>query len=78
MNTKLILNSIILSLFLISSVIVMGCNNSFETTPTGSNVNQAAITEETIYAFPNEDLNDEEAKSLVFMREEEKLARDVY
>ncbi len=46
-----------------------------------TNVNQSALynkIESAILAFPKEDLDDSELAGLLLMREEEKLARDVY
>ena len=46
-----------------------------------TNVNQSALynkIESAILAFPKEDLDDNELAGLLLMREEEKLARDVY
>lgn len=43
-----------------------------------SQVDNATITAETLAAFPLEDISPEENAGLIFMREEEKVARDVY
>lgn len=43
-----------------------------------SGVQSNGITEDVISSFPAEDVSSEESEGLIYMREEEKLARDVY
>ena len=57
-----------------SAVLFSGCQNSLNTTQN----QQTTLSEEDIYELPKEELNDQEISGLAFMREEEKLARDVY
>jgi len=54
-----------------------GCSSSLEA-GTESIEEVQSITIETIEEFPFEELKEGESKGLIFMREEEKLARDVY
>jgi len=56
---------------------LVSCNSSVEA-GSESRYNNEAITSLTIEEFPVEELNQGEMDGLIFMREEEKLARDVY
>ena len=56
---------------------IISCSSSLEAGTDTNNTNQS-ITAQTIEEFPIEDLSEEEIFGLIFMREEEKLARDVY
>lgn len=53
------------------------CSSALEAGTDNTKSNQV-ITAETIAEFPLEELNQGEIDGLIFMREEEKLARDVY
>jgi len=70
-----------ISLLIVTSLIFLnGCdNNSDITAPTDEqNSLELMLIEETIAAFPLDSLSEEEVAGLELMREEEKLARDVY
>ena len=56
---------------------IISCSSSLEAGIDNTESSQL-ITAETIAEFPIEELNEGEANGLIFMREEEKLARDVY
>lgn len=74
MKTKLLVSA--LTIFL--SIIIFGCTSE---NPIEANMNNGASIElikETILSLPTEDLSAEEIAGLLLMREEEKLARDVY
>ncbi|MCW9013877.1 MAG: DUF2202 domain-containing protein [Gammaproteobacteria bacterium] len=60
---------------LISSILLTGCN---EDTLNSLEASADETIEEKISALPLEAISSEEEASLLFMREEEKLARDVY
>ena len=72
-----------IKLFLISGALIVGslnhtgCSNSAEAEPV-ANYSDQAISAEAINELPLEDVSPGEMNGLVFMREEEKLARDVY
>ena len=68
----LLLTGLILGSFNLTS-----CTNSVEAEPSGTMSDQE-ISAEAINDLPFEEVNPEEMGGLVFMREEEKLARDVY
>ena len=72
-RTKVIINNLIILFFSVS--IFYGCSNIVESEPTVSSDEEMMKTIETL---PKEELNTEEETGLVYMREEEKLARDVY
>jgi hypothetical protein len=55
----------------------MGCSNSVEAEPSETFSDQVNLTK-TINDLPFEEVNPGEMDGLIFMREEEKLARDVY
>jgi len=57
-----------------SAVLFSACQNSLNAIQN----QQATFSEEDIYELPKEELNEQEISGLAFMREEEKLARDVY
>jgi hypothetical protein len=74
MKIKILISA--LTIFL--SIIIIGCTNE---NPIEANMNNGASIElikETILSLPTEDLSAEEIAGLLLMREEEKLARDVY
>jgi hypothetical protein len=56
---------------------LISCTSAVEAGADNTQSNQL-ITAETIAEFPLEELNQGEIDGLIFMREEEKLARDVY
>ncbi len=67
---------------MIIGIISQGCSNEVTDNQNQYSENsmnyQESITEESLYKLAYEDLSDAERESLIFMREEEKLARDVY
>jgi hypothetical protein len=70
------LSVLLAGLFLVSFNMT-GCTNSVEAEP--SNIlSDQAISAEVLNDLPYEEIIPEEMDGLVFMREEEKLARDVY
>jgi hypothetical protein len=66
-----------LSAVAIGLINLMSCSSSLEAGTENSKNNQF-ITSLTIEEFPAEELSQGEMDGLIFMREEEKLARDVY
>lgn len=70
---------LIIGLIYLISLTIFGCNDNTPVEPTLYN-NQMSIEiiKTTIDSLPTESLNDSEIAGLLFMREEEKLARDVY
>ena len=54
------------------------CNSSTNPAIAATPNESYAIDDETIQTMPAEDLSESETEGMVFMREEEKLARDVY
>ena len=66
-----------LSGLLIGTVSFTGCKTSLEASDAANQYN-TEITSADINQFPAEELNQGEMDGLIFMREEEKLARDVY
>jgi len=75
-TTNIIRMLLVTGLTLILSNFI-SCTSSLEAN-SGINNGEQAISESTINDFPIEDLNQGEIDGLIFMREEEKLARDVY
>ncbi len=75
MKTQILIT--ILTVFL--SLGTFGCNSE-SPVETSAISDQASLElmKETIASLPTEDLSDEEIAGLLYMREEEKLARDVY
>ena len=69
--------SIIFALFLFTAIL-MGCENNDEVATPETTNNALYDLQGTIDSFPLEDLSEEEEEGLMIMREEEKLARDVY
>ena len=68
---------------IMSSLLVMGmtacsASDSLGAEAEGYSTSNMALISETIYAFQADSLSAEERSGLVLMREEEKLARDVY
>jgi hypothetical protein len=72
------LNIVIISVFLLS--ILVGCNekNSLVAADESYNEYQIQNMADTISNLPVSTLSDSEKEGIIFMREEEKLARDVY
>ncbi len=66
-----------LILILLLSVTLTQCDKDSDNA-VSANTQSGGLTEEVIASFPAEDVSDAEAQGLIFMREEEKLARDVY
>lgn len=66
-----IINKQVVVVVALFSIFIGGCNDDNST-------NQSNNIESQINAFPKEELNENEIASLLFMREEEKLAKDVY
>lgn len=78
------MNKITLAAFVIIGINIIGCDtkvtdnqNSNYTDYIGVNYNEQNLENE-LYKLAYEDLSADEKSSLMFMREEEKLARDVY
>jgi len=69
---------LIMSVGIISISFFTACSESENPVSPSSTSDYYAIDEETIQTLPTEDLSEAETEGLVFMREEEKLARDVY
>ncbi len=65
-----------LSMILLVAFAITQCRENSDS-GTSSTTN-SGLTEDVITSLPAEDVSEEEASGLVFMREEEKLARDVY
>ena len=72
-RTKLVINNLLAILLTVS--VFYGCSNVVESEPTVSSDEEMMKSIETL---PKEELNTNEETGLVYMREEEKLARDVY
>jgi hypothetical protein len=72
-HAKLVIYYTLLLLFIVGTF--YGCSNTVESEPLISSDEEMMKTIETL---PKEELNTDEETGLVFMREEEKLARDVY
>ncbi len=77
MNSTKYKLSILLTGFILGSFNFTGCANSVEA-ESSDTLSDQFITAESINELPFEEVNLEEMDGLVFMREEEKLARDVY
>ncbi len=78
MKFKLFIFSASLGAALLSSTILAGCTNSVNASGADTNNSDILITEAVIDSLPFEELSMEETNGLLLMREEEKLARDVY
>lgn len=65
-------------LFLGSVFLTLNCENSLSTQADLTSSETDAITAEEIYAMTYEEVDSTEMEGLIFLREEEKLARDVY
>lgn len=75
MKTKIVISSLVVFL----SLGIFGCTSESPIESSATN-NQASLEamKETIASLPVEELSEEEIEGLIWMREEEKLARDVY
>ncbi len=78
MKFKLFIFSASLGAALLGSTILSGCTNSVNASGADADASGTAITKAVIDSLPFEELSTEETNGLIFMREEEKLARDVY
>lgn len=72
-----------LGVSLLASTILIGCNNSNTANPASGDNDDHILFRESAFvteldAIPPGEISPEERASLVFLREEEKLARDVY
>lgn len=81
-KTRITLGAVALPLLVVSTLLA-GCGGGGDDSSAGAgagvpNTTSAAAMEATLAAIAPAALSDEEASGLVFMREEEKLARDVY
>ena len=78
MKVTSILIPFALSVTLVTGFSLSGCTNSVNASGS-QNIDEGTLfTEAVIDSMPIEELSEEETNGLVFMREEEKLARDVY
>ncbi|NOX19149.1 MAG: DUF2202 domain-containing protein [Chlorobi bacterium] len=69
--------SIIFAMFLFTAIL-MGCDNSDDVAAPDNSSSVLYDMQGTIDSLPMEDLSEAEIEGLTIMREEEKLARDVY
>ncbi len=78
MTTKIVFRSIILALMV--GTFFIGCSDSNPTDSSESNAAKIAADalDKGIAVITPEEISPEERESLIFMREEEKVARDVY
>lgn len=74
MKTKILIS--VLTIFL--SLIIFGCENEGPLDTNMSNGMSIELIKQTIQSLPAEDLSEGEISGLLLMREEEKLAHDVY
>jgi hypothetical protein len=78
------LKSVIIKIFvtlIFAGILFVGCSDNLGSEPlanSDSNYSQGLDLLIDVNSLPYEDLSDAEKEGLVFMREEEKLARDVY
>ena len=77
MKKIITLNKILILPILLSSLLVSNCSSSSNTEINTDNENQS-VSGININDLAYEELSPEETAGLIFMREEEKLARDVY
>jgi len=77
MNKIITLNKILILPILLSSLLISNCSSSSNTEINADNENQS-VSGININDLAYEELSPEEADGLKFIREEEKLARDVY
>jgi hypothetical protein len=63
---------------LLTTVLLSSCNQQPENQMQGQKGKNNKVSEEQLAAIPNADLTVEQEEGLVYMLEEEKLARDVY
>lgn len=74
MKTKILISA--LTIFL--SLVIFGCESEGPLDTNMSNGMSIELIKQTILSLPTEDLSEGEISGLLLMREEEKLARDVY
>ncbi|MBU1096395.1 MAG: DUF2202 domain-containing protein [Bacteroidetes bacterium] len=72
-NIKMLFVIVLLTSFGISS-----CAENNSTEPIENQEIISDLTKDTIFNMPVEEISENESESMIFMREEEKLARDVY
>jgi hypothetical protein len=77
MTRKNLINIFLIILFSIVSINLIGCSTPVEAN-TGDDISNQSGISTALDDFPQEEVSPEEMKGLIFMREEEKLARDVY
>lgn len=57
---------------------VFGCDSQLSSQPSTQNYYSLEAIQSQINTLPGEEVSDQESEGLIFMKEEEKLARDVY
>lgn len=67
-----------LSVFLTGIFFIYGCDSKLNSQPSNRTDFSIEAIQSQIDSFPEEEISEEEAAGLIFMKEEEKLARDVY
>lgn len=72
------MKQITIILILLASTVIIGCDESQATQPGFGDGTGQTLTKEQILQLPVSETSDEAAEGLKFMREEEKLARDIY
>ena len=77
MNARIVSKILLLFTMLIGLLLLTNCNSALEAR-SALDTPAMETTALNIDQFPVEEVSDEEAAGLIFMREEEKLARDVY
>ena len=77
MKKIITLNKILILPILLSSILISNCSSSLNTDANTETENQT-VSGINIDDFKYEELSQSETDGLIFMREEEKLARDVY
>jgi hypothetical protein len=77
MRLSQLYKTITLSGFALGLINLTSCSSALEASANNTQSNEV-ITAEMIAKYPVEELNTGETDGLIFMREEEKLARDVY
>lgn len=78
MKVTKILIPLTVSATLAISIALSGCTNSVNASGNSMDSESSYLTEASIDSMPAEELSQAETDGLVYMREEEKLARDVY
>ena len=67
-----------LSVLLSGIFLIYGCDSKLNSQPVQNSEYSAEAIQSQIDSYPEEEISEEEAAGLIFMKEEEKLARDVY